>query len=85
MVECTEVCGSHGVCLDCMLSVVQVTAELEFSAALIVTKELKLKIAKGILWTDSQYALHWIKTLSVSKEMNQNETYFCYVATDHNP
>ena len=57
----------------------------EFSAALIFTKELRLKIAKGILWTDSQCTLHWIKTLSVSKEINQNKTYFCYVTTDHSP
>ena len=27
-----------------------------------VTKELKLKMARRIFWTDSQCVLHWLKT-----------------------
>ena len=27
-----------------------------------VTKELRLKIARKIIWTDSQCVLHWLKT-----------------------
>ena len=59
-----------------------------------VTKELRLKIARRILWTDSQHVLHWLKTkkpLSVFIEnrieeiKSEKDVIFCYVATDHNP
>ena len=59
-----------------------------------VTKILRLKIARKILWTDSQCMLHWLKTkkpLSIFIEnrieeiKSERDVIFHYVATYHNP
>ena len=63
-------------------------------AANFVTKELYLNIDEQILWTDSQCALHWLKTKKplpvfvenrIKEIQSQKNISFCYIASNQNP